>query len=113
MNQREALRRALEALEDYKYAEARTIIREALAQPEPEPVAWASKRTLDCIRDFDGYIYANGGFDDAVPLYTTPPHRKPLTSEEYSILAEKYTGADGLDCVDYGRAIARHYGIKE
>ena len=28
-----------------------------------------------------------------------------LTDIEYSILAEQYTGADGLDCVDYGRAI--------
>ena len=28
-----------------------------------------------------------------------------LTDKEYSILAERYTGADGLDCVDYGRAI--------
>ena len=39
--------------------------------------------------------------------------RKPLTDEEYSALAETYTGADGLDCVDFGRAVARHYGIKE
>lgn len=28
-----------------------------------------------------------------------------LTDIEYSILAEQYTGADGLDCVDYGRAV--------
>lgn len=34
MTKDEALRMALEALDDYKYAEARTIIREALAQPE-------------------------------------------------------------------------------
>jgi len=40
MTKDEALKLAMEALEDYKYAEARTIIREALAQPEQEPVQW-------------------------------------------------------------------------
>ena len=34
MKEREALKLALEALENYKYAEARTIIRKALAKPE-------------------------------------------------------------------------------
>jgi hypothetical protein len=28
-----------------------------------------------------------------------------LTDKEYSFLAEEFTGADGLDEVDYGRAI--------
>jgi hypothetical protein len=28
-----------------------------------------------------------------------------LTDEEYSFLSEECTGADGLDVVDYGRAI--------
>ena len=28
-----------------------------------------------------------------------------LTDEQYSILAEKYTGADGLDEIDFARAI--------
>ena len=28
-----------------------------------------------------------------------------LTDEEYSIFAEQFTGADGLDEVDYGKAI--------
>ena len=39
---------------------------------EQEPVAWAHKEGLESIKDFDASIYANGGFDDAVPLYTTP-----------------------------------------
>jgi hypothetical protein len=45
------------------------------AQPAPvrEPVAWAHKEGLEKINDFDASIYARGGFDDAVPLYTTPP----------------------------------------
>ena len=28
-----------------------------------------------------------------------------LTDVEYSILSEQFTGADGIDVVDYGRAI--------
>ena len=44
------------------------------AQPaQQEPVAWAHKEGLESIKDFDASIYATGGFDDAVPLYTTPP----------------------------------------
>ena len=83
---------------DAKTEEAITALRQALEQPVQEPVAWASKRTLDCIKDFDGTIYANGGFDDAVPLYTAPrqaleqPGRKwvGLTDEEEIELDEKY-----------------------
>lgn len=84
------------------------------AQPEQEPVAWVCEGSASDEKHAVDYQQED---IDAIPvgtmLYTTPPHRKPLTSEEYSILAEKYIGADGLDCVDYGRAIARHYGIKE
>jgi hypothetical protein len=39
-------------------------------------VAWAHKEGLEKINDFDASIYARGGFDDAVPLYTTP-HAQP------------------------------------
>jgi hypothetical protein len=49
-------------------------------------VAWAHKEGLEKINDFDASIYARGGFDDAVPLYTTPPAAKRqwvgLTDEE-------------------------------
>ena len=34
---------------------------------------------------------------------------RELTDVELSLLAEKYTGADGLDVVDYGRAIMQAY----
>jgi hypothetical protein len=37
---------------------------------------------------------------------------RELTDVELSLLAEKYTGADGLDVVDYGRAIMRAYREK-
>lgn len=34
---------------------------------------------------------------------------RELTDVELSLLAEKYTGADGLDVVDYGRAVMKAY----
>ena len=37
---------------------------------------------------------------------------RELTDVELSLLAEEYTGADGLDVVDYGRAIMQAYREK-
>lgn len=44
------------------------------AQPsgESEAVAWVDSRSLEKIKDFDITAYAKGGFDYAVPLYTSP-----------------------------------------
>lgn len=96
MNDREALKLALEALEvattplardRQEVLRAQAALREALAeQPaQQEPVAWAHKEGLESIKNFDASIYANGGFDDAVPLYTSPPAQREwvgLTKEE-------------------------------
>lgn len=78
-----------------------------MAEPEQEepvePVAWASKRALARIKDFDSTIYANGGFDDAVPLYTHPPRRewRSLSEEEIRQIALD-TPIDGMN---FARAI--------
>ena len=100
MTEREALKLALEALEDLGmkhfestgevlYKETFTAIKEALAQPEQEPVAWVSTTELLVMRG-----NALGGAKDwrinlglvkqdgDVGLYTTPPQRKPLTEED-------------------------------
>jgi hypothetical protein len=100
MHKDEALKLALEAIEELRYssstfksdklsAEAITAIKEALAQPplpvQPEQLeVWADKQSLDQIANFDATIYAKGGFDNATPLYTTPPQRPwvGLTDEE-------------------------------
>ena len=60
--------------------------KEALAQPEQEPVAW---RVSPRYEDSDGYFDFTDSKDTAdtlqkrgwtiTPLYTTPPQRKPLT----------------------------------
>jgi hypothetical protein len=84
-----------------------------------EPVAWASKRALARIKDFDSTIYANGGFDDAVPLYTAPPQRLPLTDEEIvrifetPELAGTHFQTPTLKAIAVARAIERAHGIGE
>ena len=57
----------------------------ALAQPEQEPVAWMSK-DADIVYTS---IQVVGCFQhDRIPLYTTPPQRKPLSDEEIYSLAD-------------------------
>ena len=55
-----------------------TAIKEALAQPEQEPVA--------CVQDLGEvkrkHLVYEKGMDWKDPLYTTPPQRKPLTKDE-------------------------------
>ena len=73
MNKDETLKLALETLEyaGPSWIDARqpaiTAIKEALAQPEQEPVAWLNKEKNTIIWD---KIYP-----DMQPLYTTPPQR--------------------------------------
>ena len=100
---KEALRLALGALQrfikydynetpfdgkDVEGAEAITAIKAALAQPEQEPVAWM-------VYTQEGQsVYVTDNPTDlqesqrALPLYTTPPQRKPLTDEEIYSLAD-------------------------
>ena len=100
MTEREALKLALEALEQTTYAfldtegnhgqietdaidasyKAITAIKEALAKPEQEPVA--------CVQDLDEvkrkHLVYEKGMDWKDPLYTTPPQRTwvGLTEED-------------------------------
>jgi hypothetical protein len=48
------------------------------------------------------------GMDPAKMLWKP----KPLSDVEISLIAEEFTGADGLDVVDFGRAIEERHGIK-
>ena len=73
-------------------------------EPAQEPVAWAKfsakGNIIDLLSEPD---------DDYTPLYTTPPHRKPLTDEEiWEVLG-------GIDCTRpmlIARAIEAAHGIK-
>jgi len=56
-----------------------TVTKMVPEQPEQEPVAWANPNDL---QNFDMKVRTNGGPLHTVPLYTTPPQRKPLTRDE-------------------------------
>ena len=90
MTDREAMSLALDALEDSMYPQKRQFdaivaLKQALAQPEQEPVAWGfsskSGAIMDCISHEQHKILA-GEYD--VPLYTAPPKREwvGLTNDE-------------------------------
>ena len=94
-----------------------TAIKEALAQPkEQEPVAWISTgpaRMIHWTADKPDYG------DDWVPLYTTPPQRKPLTNEQ--IIASNYPdgeengptiAAPDFELICFARQIEDAHGIK-
>ena len=70
-----------------------TAIKEALAQPEQEPVAWRGYNwghsPDDWVyRDFDDPILDGNGNNVGQPLYTTPPQRTwvDLTEDEIQTL---------------------------
>ena len=82
------------------------------AQPkEQDPVAWISTgpaRMIHWTADKPAYG------DDWVPLYTTPPKRKPLTYEQLDSLWQNIdTGDFELDIREFARAIEAAHGIKE
>ena len=87
VDKNEALKLALEALEfipesgsmlgahaEAKRLEAITAIKEALAQPEQEPVAFM-REDEDCT-DCIVFVWERTE-EHTIPLYTTPPQRKP------------------------------------
>ena len=87
-------------------------IAEALAQPKQEPMAWISTgpaRMIHWTSDKPAYG------DDWVPLYTTPPQRKPLTLSQkqrlWSSVGDKPTLKDRVNA--YGLAIESAHDIKE
>ena len=116
--QRAALQVALEALEDYqangapffKCDSAVSAIREALAEPEQEPVAWMLMNDTHChIMATDWKPEDSDGWKTA-PLYAAPPARKPLTDEEIDNLELPPNGCTMRELV---RAIERAHGIGE
>jgi len=130
MTHTEALKMALEALEGvlddapkvldasiagglYEVVQCRdaiTAIKEALAQPEQEPVAWDNCRSEKQCRSWCGNSTCVSHWS-----YTTPPQRKPLTDEEALDMARTF-GAQPWppgSCVAFARAVEAAHGIKE
>ena len=119
---RKAAKKALEALDRSDYFGWQSNIpiikslREALAQPEPEPVAWMIY-TLDgasvCVTDSPSDFTSEYR---ALPIYATPPQRKPLTDEEITKLTADTWGSASIapqSAPAFARAIERAHGIGE
>ena len=129
MTKDEALKLALEALGHFEKAglatlktiDAITTIREALAlsesstkceetshaQPEQEPVA--------CVGTNGELMWLNKSkviYSKPIPLYTTPPQRKPLSDEEIDVLVMDSDGTPNSH-LEFARAIEAAHGIKE
>ena len=89
------------------YDERITAIEAALAQPEQEPVAWMN----DMGTHIDLNVSGRG-----IPLYTTPPQRKPLTDEQIDAIADEYLVDYRIPagCAwNFARDIEAAHGIKE
>ena len=131
MTKDEAMKLALEALgntwtepksEQYKIEKkAITAIKEALTQPEQEPLEyWNAVEgwvKIDEVRQhFDsvgcGTIYKTAG-EGREPLYTTPLQRKPLTDEQIIEIYTKWESAKGTSWADLMRDVEAAHGIKE
>lgn len=102
---KEALKLALEAFDyiEHNYmslpapaTKAITAIKEALAQPKHEPVAWMhpDKYKTYFTTDPSEDLLLNGYW---TPLYTTPPQRPwiGLTGEEVGLIADEYSTLQG------------------
>ena len=115
--EREALKLALEALEGLYISEftmpnnpiniAITAIKEALAQPAQEPVAWVWKdmRGQDIVSLFEPRL-------NSVPLYTAPPQREwvGLTDEDKSELAKAQHSWEDLCLAVEAKLKERNHG---
>jgi len=128
MTHKEALTLALEAFKRIKavdkycdilspslddaVGEAVTAIKEALAQPEQEPVAWELGEEVywGDSPELSDYVRKEG-----TPLYTTPPQRKPLMDEMVlagaRALAKRHADSCGLDFDDVWKYYAEEHKI--
>lgn len=128
MTKDEALKLALEALEEAwyhvgtfqptekaidLYDEARAAIKEALAQPEQEPVAILHRYPSKCRMTVEYTDEITEVREGSWPLYTTPPQSKPLTDEEIILIVAECAASHQHTDIHFARAIERAHGIKE
>ena len=121
MTKDEALRLAWHALEDIgdewgftsqrtvpKRKEAITAIKEALEQPEQEPVAW-EQFYPEMGKPKLAYLPPTESPDNAC---YTPPQRKPLTDEEIETYRYMIDWTAHWSYINFARAIEAAHGIK-
>ena len=128
MTKDEALKLALEALKyplnqshenfNVDMAEllahrAITAIKEALAQPEQEPVAILHRYPSKCRMTVEYTDEITEVREGSWPLYTTPPQSKPLTDEEIILIVAECAASHQHTDIHFARAIEAAHGIKE
>lgn len=138
IKQKKAMQMALEALDQYtakeltfgqrytnegqKLLDAIEALREALAQPEPEPVAWMFEHYTQFFYDYSWHEEVQfvrppddpESFRRITPLYTEPPQRNPLTNEQIKLIVLESLGYITLpssDDLTFTRAIEAAHGI--
>ena len=123
----EALRLALEALEstgenngyhgvtqyfdETMVDQAISAIKAAL-ETKDEPAAWMNKYGA-CKTSLFRDVEAGAKEEYTIPLYTTPPQRKPLTVEEIEALAKKHIAVGTRSFEEFARRIEAAHGIKD
>jgi len=80
-----------------------------LAEPEQEPVAWMCSDESMTHKGYSRFARNKNELWN-IPVYTTPPTRKPLTDEEIDNLELPPNGCTMRELV---RAIERAHGITE
>ena len=92
-------------------------LRERLAQPEQEPVAWMFQCTADnsvpvLLREKQNWAESGTGLWVETPLYTSPPQRKPLTGAQISAIGSKiFPSTWNIRHLEFARAIEAAHGI--
>ena len=119
---KEALKAAIKAMENsnsisYEMMHAIADCKEALAQPEQEPVAIHQHRIPYCADWYDGIPDHHDGHGpyEVRTLYTTPPKRPwvGLTDEKIAEVAERMEASDPTDSFwrEFARAIDAAHNI--
>ena len=90
-----------------------TAIKEALAQPEQEPVAILHRYPSKCRMTVEYTDEITEVREGSWPLYTTPPQSKPLTDEEIILIVADCASSHQHTDIHFARAIERAHGIKE
>ena len=83
-------------------------------EPEQEPVAYGTWDTMLGKGHRMMMVRLDKGQDGCtVPLYTTPPQRKPLTDEQIDYIAKNYALNNPTTPLHFARAIEALHNIKE
>ena len=82
-----------------------TAIKEALAQPEQEPVAILHRYPSKCRMTVEYTDEITEVREGSWPLYTTPPQSKPLTDEEIILIVADCASSHQHTDIHFARAI--------